>query len=86
MDSTIRTGPGGDWMPIADALRTTVAELGVPRAEASKRLIAALKAGRIRNGGIMEEWSDKMAYRNIHLYTDDLMTWLGQEKLSVLRR
>jgi hypothetical protein len=65
-----------DWLPISEAFKIAIVRFG-NRQVANRELIRALQQGLIRNGGIMEDWSDKLAYRRIHLNTDDFMRWLN---------
>ena len=64
------------WLPLNEAFKITIAHFG-DREKANYELLKALREDKIRNGGIMEDWSDKIVYRKIHLNTDDLMRWLN---------
>lgn len=64
-----------DWIPINEAFKIAISRFG-NRQTANDALLAALREGKIRNGGIMEDWSDRIVYKNIHLLTDDFMRWI----------
>ena len=64
-----------DWLPISEAFKIAIGRFGNKKA-ANKALLRALQDGKIRNGGILENNPNTIAYRNIHLYTNDFMKWL----------
>ncbi len=66
-----------DWIRISEAFKITIVRFGGDRQKANAELLKALQDGKIRNGGVMEDWSDKVVYRKIHLLTDDFMRWLN---------
>ena len=67
-----------DWLRLSEAVKIAKVRLG-PRA--NKALLAAIKEGLIKNGGIMETGPAAIAYRNIHLNTADFMLWLDEEEM-----
>ena len=66
-----------DWIRLSEAVKIAKVRIG-PNANAA--LLAALKEGLIRNGGMMENSLGLLAYRNIHLYTADFMRWLDADE------
>jgi hypothetical protein len=64
------------WLPISEAFKIAIRKLGNKK-YANKQLLHALQAGKIRNGGILENNPDTIAYRKIHVNTDDFMKWLA---------
>ena len=67
-----------DWIRLSEAVKIAKVRLG-PRA--NKALLAALKSGEIKNGGVMETGPLNVTYRHIHLNTADFMLWLDEEEM-----
>ncbi len=71
--------PPTTWLRISEAFKIAIARFG-SREKANYEMKMALRQGKIRNGGVLcLENGEDVAYRKIHIHTDDFMKWLNQD-------